>query len=146
MKFRFILLTFFISTRLLASPIPPEGALLRDAEIEDVLKSYTTPIFEAAKLNPKSLHLYIINSQEVNAFAMGGTQMAVYTGLILKANSALQVIGVLAHETAHIAGNHIIRGMDAYKQALLQRLIGTIGGVAIGLANPEAGMGVLHGK
>lgn len=146
MQIRIILLSLFISTRLWASSAPSEGALIRDAEIEDVLKSFTTPLFEAAKLNPKALHLYIINSQEVNAFAMGGTQMAVYTGLLLKANSALQVMGVLAHETAHIAGGHIIRGMDAYRQALLQQLIGTIGGLAIGLANPEAGMGVLMGS
>ncbi len=121
-----------------------EDTLLRDAEIEDVLKSYINPLFKVAGLNPKSLQLYIVNSNEVNAFAMGGGRIALNTGLLLKATSALQVIGVLAHETAHLADNHIIRGIDAYEKAILQSLIGTIGGIGTMLAgNPEAGMAIL---
>lgn len=130
-----------------ASPVPSEGALIRDAEVEDVLKSYLIPLFEAAKLNPKSLHLYVINSKDVNAFAMGGGRIGIHTALLLKATSALQVIGVLAHETAHLAGNHVIRGMEAYEKALLQGLIGTLGGLAVGIAgSPEAAMAILLGS
>ena len=146
MLFRFLLLLFLFPLKLLASPGVSEGALIRDAEIEEVLKSYINPIFKAAKLDPKSLHLYVINSKEVNAFAMGGGRIAINTGLILKTTSALQVIGVLAHETAHIADKHIILGVDAYEKALLQGLIGTLGGIAVGLVNPEAGMGILLGS
>src|SRR5260370_15236651 len=127
MLFKFFLIFFLFPLNLLASSSLSEGALIRDAEIEEVLKSYTTPLFEAAQLNPKSLHLYVINSQAVNAFAMGGGRIAINTGLISKATSALQVIGVLAHKTAHIADNHIISGMNAYQKALLQGLIGTMG-------------------
>jgi predicted Zn-dependent protease len=133
--------------KLLASQTVTEGALIRDAEIEEILKSYATPIFEAANLNPKSIHLYIIHSKDVNAFAMGGGRIAVTTGLLLKATSALQIIGVLAHETAHIAGNHIIRGAEAYEKALLQGLLGTLGGVAAGLAgSPDAAIGIILGS
>ncbi len=135
-----LLIFFFLPLNLWAS----EVMLLRDAEIEDVLKSYINPIFKAAGLNPKSLHLYVINSKEVNAFAMGGGRIALNTGLLLKATSALQVIGVLAHETAHLADNHIMRGVDAYEKALLQGLIGTLGGIGAMLAgNPEAGLAIL---
>jgi predicted Zn-dependent protease len=82
----------------------------------------------------------------VNAFAMQGGSVAVTTGLLLKTTSALQVIGVFAHETAHIAGHHIVRGADAYEKALLKTLIGTIGGIAAGLAgSPEAAMGIMMG-
>ncbi len=142
---RILLLIFLFSSKLPASPALTEGALIRDAEIEDVLESYLTPLFEVAQLDPKSLHLYIIHSKDVNAFAMGGGRIAIHSALILKARSAEEVIGVLAHETAHLAGNHIIRGVDAYEKALLQTLIGTIGGIAIGIVNPEAGAGVLMG-
>lgn len=149
MKF-FISFTFFVwffcSAKLFAVTPVEEGGLIRDAEIEVVLKSYLTPLFKAAELNPDSLKLYVIHSNEVNAFAMGGGRIALNTGLILKANSALQVMGVLAHETAHLAGNHVIRGMDAYEKALLKGLLGIIGGIAVGVAgNPEAGMGLLMG-
>ncbi len=124
-----------------------EESLIRDAEIEAVLKSFVEPIFEVAGLNPKSLHLYVIHSNVVNAFAMGGGRIAINTGLILKAKSALQVIGVLAHETAHIADNHVIRGIDAIEKAILQSLIGTIGGIAASVAGrPDAGAGIIMGS
>lgn len=130
-----------------ASTAPPEGALIRDAEIEDILKSYLAPIFKVAGLNPKNINLFIIHTKDVNAFAMEGGRVAVTTGLLLKTTSALQVMGVFAHETAHIAGNHIVRGVDAYEKALLQSLIGTIGGLAAGLAgSPEAAMGIMMGS
>lgn len=145
--YRIILIIFLLFPTRLVGSIPAEGSLIRDAEIEQILKSYLTPIFEVAGLNPKSIHLYIIHSKEVNAFAMGGGRIAVTTAFLLKAKSALQVIGVLAHETAHIAGNHIIRGVDAYEKALLQGLLGTLGGVAATLAgSPEAGLAMILGS
>jgi len=146
MRIRIFLLLFLLPLKLSAS-VPVEGALIRDAEIEDVLKSYTDPLFKAAQLNPKSIRLFVINSKVVNAFAMAGGRIAINTGLLLKATTALQVIGVLAHETAHVAGTHIIRGLDAYEKALLQGLIGTLGSLAVGLAgSPEAAMAILLGS
>lgn len=145
---RILLLIFvFFPQNISASQTVSEGALIRDGEIEEILKSYLTPIFKAAGLNPTSARLYIIHSKDVNAFAMGGGRIAVTTGLLLKADSALQVMGVLAHETAHLAGNHTIRGAEAYERALLQGLLGTLGGVAAGLAgSPEAAVGLILGS
>lgn len=144
---KILLLSFLLSTNLSANPALSEDSLIRDAEVEDVIKSYIKPIFEVAKLNPNSLRLYVINSKVVNAFAMGGGRIAINTALILKAKSALQVIGVLAHETAHIADNHVIRGIDAIEKALLQSLIGTISGIAVSVAGrPDAGAGILMGS
>ena len=135
-----------LSTPLSASTTLSEGAIIRDAEIEEILKSYEVPIFKAAGLNPKDLHLYIIHSNEVNAFAMGAGRIAITTGLLLRADSALQVIGVLAHETAHLAGNHIVRGAEAFEKALLQSIVGIIGGIAAGIAgSPEAAIGLMLG-
>ncbi len=148
MKFiqRFFLLSlFFLPLEVSASGSLVEGSLIRDAEIEDVLRSYIEPIFKVAGLEPDSLTLYVINSREVNAFAMGGGRIGVHTALLLRANSALQVIGVFAHETAHLAGNHIARGVDDYEKTLLKGLIGVLGGIAIGAVNPEAGAAVMMG-
>ena len=67
---KILLLSFLLSTKLSANPALSEDSLIRDAEVEDVIKSYIKPIFEVAKLNPNSLRLYVINSNVVNAFAM----------------------------------------------------------------------------
>jgi predicted Zn-dependent protease len=150
---RLFALTFLIGlvllpTRAFSGTPLAEQSLIRDAEIEDVLKSYITPIFNAAKLDPKSLHLYVIYSKDVNAMAMGGGKIGVFTGLILRATSALQIIGVLAHETAHLVGHHTVKGGEAYEQALLQHLLGTLGGIVAGtvLKNPELGQAILMGS
>jgi predicted Zn-dependent protease len=48
----------------------------------------------------------VLDSDEVNAFALPGGFMFVNTGLILKAESEAELAGVLAHEIAHVAARH----------------------------------------
>ncbi len=48
----------------------------------------------------------VIDSEEVNAFALPGGFFFVNTGLILKAESEAELAGVMAHELAHIAARH----------------------------------------
>ena len=48
----------------------------------------------------------VIDSDEVNAFALPGGFMFVNTGLILKADSEADLAGVMAHEIAHVAARH----------------------------------------
>ena len=144
----FFCLIVLLSERGWASSSGGEGvALIRDAEIDDVLRSFADPLFKAAKLNPNSMSLYVINSPDINAFATGGSIIVLHSALLLRATSVLQVIGVLAHETAHVANNHIALGRDAYETAVLQNLLGTIGGIAVGAASgkPEAGAAILMG-
>jgi predicted Zn-dependent protease len=48
----------------------------------------------------------VIDSDEVNAFALPGGFMFVNTGLVLKAENESELAGVLAHEIAHVAARH----------------------------------------
>lgn len=48
----------------------------------------------------------VIDSEEVNAFALPGGFFFVYSGLILKADSEAELAGVMAHEIAHVAARH----------------------------------------
>jgi predicted Zn-dependent protease len=48
----------------------------------------------------------VIDSEDVNAFALPGGFMFVNTGLVLKADSEAELAGVLAHEIAHVAARH----------------------------------------
>ncbi|MCX6587679.1 MAG: M48 family metallopeptidase [Acidobacteria bacterium] len=48
----------------------------------------------------------VIDSEEVNAFALPGGFFFVNSGLILKAESESELAGVMAHEIAHIAARH----------------------------------------
>jgi len=48
----------------------------------------------------------VVDSDEVNAFALPGGYLFVNTGLILKSESEAELAGVMAHEIAHVAARH----------------------------------------
>jgi predicted Zn-dependent protease len=48
----------------------------------------------------------VIDSDEVNAFALPGGFFFVNSGLIMKAGSEAELAGVMAHEIAHVAARH----------------------------------------
>lgn len=118
-------------------------SVLRDAEIEQWLQDYSTPIFKAAGIDPQSVNILIIGDPTPNAFA-GGLNMGIHTGLITTADTPNQIEGVIAHETGHIAGGHTARTADAIAQAstpILLSLVLAAGAIAAGA--PEAGIGIL---
>ena len=54
---------------------------------------------------------YIADDPEVNAFAVPGGIVVVYTGLLNSAGSAEEVAGVLAHEIEHVERKHSLKNM-----------------------------------
>lgn len=117
-------------------------SLIRDAEIEHIVRSMATPIFQAAGLSPQSVDIYLVNDRDINAFVMGGQNLFLNTGLFIQAESAEELIGVIAHEAGHIAGGHLVIGQDMAERAERNALITLLAGVAAGLASGDAGAGV----
>jgi predicted Zn-dependent protease len=123
-------------------------SLIRDAEIESYLHDYTAPIFGAAGIDPASVHIYIVNDPRINAFVAGGMNLFLHTGLLMRAQTANQVIGVIAHETGHIAGGHLVRTKDVQRAATIEAIVAMVLGIGAGIAsgNPSvAGAGVAAG-
>lgn len=119
--------------------------LVRDAEIEALLKDYTSPIFRAAGLRSKSIDVYLVNKPEFNAFVTG-RRMFINLGAVQIAKSPNEIIGVIAHETGHIIGGHLhrlrARAEKAQVMAVLGMLAG-IGAVAVGGNAGDAAAGAL---
>ena len=104
--------------------------LVRDAEIEFHLRAWSEPVFDAASLEPDSVEIYLVNSPAINAFVMGGQNIFLNTGLIVRAGSADALVGVIAHETGHIAAGHLVRSREAAEKAAIVGLATTL--IAIG--------------
>ena len=129
-------------------------SLIRDAEIEGLLRQLAKPVFKAARINPASVSVYVIADDSINAFVAGGQRIFVNTGLFTKSKTPEEVIGVLAHETGHIAGGHLSRLNSELERASTQRIIGLLVGAAamVGAAaagNDEAakaGQGIVMGS
>ncbi|WP_448206723.1 M48 family metalloprotease [Azospirillum sp. sgz302134] len=127
---------------------PPAGAqrrqeiqLLSDAETEHIIRDMARPIFQAAGIEPEAVNIILVNDNTINAFVAGGQNIFIHTGLLLSVEDAGQLLGVIAHETGHIAGGHLVRGADAMDNAFLSSLIGMGIGVIGGIAAKNAGAG-----
>lgn len=114
-------------------------SLVRDTEIEATLKEWGTPVFEAADLNPDAVNIILVQNDAVNAFVAGGPNIFFYTGLISTTEDPGELIGVLAHETGHISGGHLIRTREALERASYESIVATILGVGAAIASGEAG-------
>lgn len=130
-----------------ASPVLANKAGIRDAEIERILRSYSEPLFTAAGLDAKSVNIYIIKDDSLNAFVTGGQNVFIHTGMITTLKTPNELKGVIAHETGHISGGHLARGADAAGKAEIPMIIGMLAGVAaIAAGAPDLGLGLLIGS
>ena len=125
-------------------------AVIRDTEIERVLRSYEEPLLVAAGIDPHTVKLYLIQDPSINAFATqspidaDSEDIFINTGTFMQLTSPNQIIGILAHETGHIAGGHMLRSADAMRKASIPMLIGMVVGIAAMVAGAgDAGMGAI---
>lgn len=85
----------------------------------------------------------VIDSPEVNAFALPGGFFYVNTGLLLVADEEAELAGVMAHEVAHVAARHAVRQMTRANLANLASIPLIVVGGGIGYAaRSAAGIGV----
>ncbi len=147
----FSILFLLLAAIMLASPAhagdKPNFSVIRDVEIENTLKEYATPIWQAAGIDPDSVHVIIINDPTLNAFVAGGQNIFFHTGLLQATDNPEQLIGIIAHETGHISGGHLVRGNSAMKDASAEAILGMVLGTAAAVlsGNPGAGAAVITG-
>ena len=84
-------------------------SLIRDTEVERVVRTYLDPLLQAAGMSTESVRLHIVNDSSLNAFVAEGQNMFVHTGLIMTLDTPNELSGVLAHETGHLADGHLVR-------------------------------------
>lgn len=119
-------------------------SLLRDAETEAFFREISDPIFEAAGLTPASVDMYLLGDQSLNAFVTGGQNIFIHSGLILASDDVNQLVGVIAHETGHIAGGHLVRNSDYASVSTATALTSLVLGAAAILAgSADAGIGII---
>ena len=120
--------------------------MLRDTETEDMLKSFETPIAKAAGINPVP-RVWLLGDPIVNAFATygdGGENIFIFSGIILYCKSPNELIGVMSHETGHIAAGHLSRTEIGAQHAMVPMLLSMVLGAAVmALGGGEAGMAIM---
>lgn len=105
-------------------------SIIRDREIENFLYQLSRPIFREAGLNPDEIKIYIVNDDSLNAFVSQGQKIFIHTGLIRKFPTPDSLIGVIAHETGHIASGHLARSKEGLQEAENAMLLSYLLGIA----------------
>ncbi len=124
----------------------PTGALaqqqsvpiVRDAEIEALMRDYAQPILKAAGLSTSGIDIILVNDNRFNAF-VAGRRMFFNTGALVTAETPNEIIGVIAHETGHIAGGHQERLRRELDRARTVAIVGALVGLGVGIAGAASG-------
>jgi len=114
-----------------AQDVPRGMPIIRDSEIEQLLRDYTTPILKAAGLTQQHIHVIIINDRSFNAFVIDAKHIFVNAGALMQAKTPNQIIGVFAHETGHIAGGHLSKMRAELADAQTAMILGLLLGVGV---------------
>ncbi|HMB48964.1 MAG TPA: M48 family metalloprotease, partial [Afifellaceae bacterium] len=108
-------------------------------EIEALLRDYAAPLFKAAGIGSRGAEIIIINDRAFNAFVVSGNRMFINSGTLLTAETPNEVIGVIAHETGHLAGGHLQGLRNEVARAQSIGVIATLLGVGAMVAGVNSG-------
>src|ERR1041384_8437574 len=117
----------------------PALPLIRDTEIEQLMRDYTGPILKAAGLAQQNVQVVLINDRAFNAFVMDGRRIFINVGALYDAKTPNEIIGVLAHETGHMAGGHLSRLREQLAHAQTASIIALLLGVGAMVGGVKAG-------
>lgn len=109
-------------------------SIITDEETQSYLEDVLTPIYQTANLPFSSDKIHIVKDNTLNAFVGNANNMFIHTGTLLKASNTNEIEGVLAHETGHILGGHLLRlkiQLQSLEKASLASLIAAAGAAAV---------------
>jgi predicted Zn-dependent protease len=126
--------------------------VVRDAEIEALVRDYARPIFKAAGLSNAGIQIVLVNDPSFNAF-VAGRRLFINTGALMQAETPNEIIGVIAHECGHIAGGHQQRLRDQLERSKTMAIVAGLLGAGVMVAGATsnnkglagAGMGIATG-
>ncbi|WP_158295506.1 M48 family metalloprotease [Crenalkalicoccus roseus] len=116
-----------------------ELVLVRDAETESLIRAILHPLFGAAGVDAGLMRVMLVQARPINAFVTTGNRLFINTGLIQQSETALELVGVLAHETGHVAGGHIARLPEELRNAMIRSIAGMVLGAGAAAAGARHG-------
>jgi len=125
-----------------SSQIAQQLPLIKDPEVLRYINVLGDSLASVTDERDLQWHFNIVDSREVNAFAVPGGYVYVNRGLIERADDMSEVAGVLGHEIGHVTLRHSIKQMQKSQGANLGMSLGCILLRACGtLASSAANLG-----
>jgi predicted Zn-dependent protease len=90
-----------------------------------------------------AFEFFLINNNELNAFAFFGGHVGIHSGLLTTADSESELASVIAHEISHVTQRHLARRLESQSQNQSLTMAGMVSGILLALVNPAMGMATL---
>ena len=105
----------------------------KDEKAVKALDSIVDRICSKNNINRETIKVHLIIKNDINAFAMPGGHLVVYSGLIKAADNPDELAGVMAHEISHIELDHVMKKLikEVGLSVLISMTSGNGGGEAI---------------
>ena len=145
-----LLTAFAVATAGIAPTVSPAHAqdaslrgmpVIRDTEIEQLLRDYAQPVLRAAGLAKQNVRVVVLGERSFNAFVMDGRHIFINAGALFDAKTPNEIIGVFAHETGHLAGGHLMKLREQLARAQTASIVAMLLGVGAMVAGSRAGAG-----
>lgn len=107
---------------------------LHDPELTDYTEVLIYRLAETSELQDMRISLVIIDSPELNAFAVPGGIIGINAGLFLHAETEQEFASVVAHELAHLSQRHYARQIEAAQRQRLPSAVALFGSIILAAA------------
>jgi len=106
------------------------GGLYPDHQVQQYVNSVGQSVARYAGRPTLDWRFSVVNSEQVNAFAVPGGYIYITQGLLFRMNNEAQLAGVLAHESGHIAQRHTAKQIGRTRTTQgLSSVVGIVGGI-----------------
>lgn len=106
--------------------------LVEDPEVSLYVKSIVDRLAKAIPPQPFTFTSGVILHNAMNAFAVPGGHVFVFTGLIMNLEKESELAGVLAHELAHVTQRHVASRIERGRYLTIATLLLAVAGIAAG--------------
>lgn len=115
-----------------------QHAIIDDPALDEYLSKIGARLLAHTDRPGMDLHFYVIDNDDINAFALPGGYIGVNAGLIMATQSESELASVMAHELAHVTQRHIARQIAESKGDTIATLATAI---VAAIAGAQAGGG-----
>lgn len=109
-----------------------QGMLVDDPVVDSYFTEMGYNLVMHSSARAQDFHFHVLKIPGINAFAAPAGVVALNAGMVLAAESADEVAGVLAHEVSHVTQKHLSRGLEEQQRVSLPVMLATLGLVMVG--------------
>jgi predicted Zn-dependent protease len=109
-----------------AAELESQLRFIEDAAVVGYVDNLGQSLARVSQRNDIPYTFHVVDTDEINAFALPGGYLYVHRGLIEAADNEAELAGVLAHEIGHVVGRHSARQLSQ------QMGVSVLAGIALG--------------